>query len=137
MNTLFLCRGNTGRSVFAEALYNHLTQSDNVVSAGTKLSGPEQSLASRLPGTKNVIEAMKAEGIDVSNYTRKEVTKDMVRNADVIIDMAEQETVPDFVKKHPNRIIWDTDDPKGTDLENHIKTKDEIKERIIEFINRQ
>ena len=136
MKVLFLCRGNVGRSVFGEGLYNNLTKTKDAFSAGTKLSGPEETLKSLLPRTEFVIETMKEEGLDVSNHVRRSVTPEMVNSADIIIDMSEQETVPDFVKEHLNRIVWKIDDPKGTDIETHRRVKDEIKSKIIEkFLN--
>ena len=133
MKILFLCKGNTARSTFAEALYKKLIATDDVMSAGVKLSGQSQTLESRLPDTENVIEAMREEDVDVSGYVRKEVTQRMADNADMIIDMSPQEITPIFVKNHPNRIVWDVSDPKGEDFGFHIKVKEEIKRRLREM----
>lgn len=135
MKILFLCRGNTGRSTFAEGLYKKLASDTEVASAGTKLSGPPQTLKSRLPKTQYVIDVMAEEGVDVSDYSRKSVTLKMVNEADLVINMAEPETVPDFISDHPNLITWTIKDPKGTSLEEHRKIKDEIKNKIIDLIS--
>lgn len=130
MKILFLCRGNVGRSIFAEHLYNKMTGTKNAISAGTKPSRPEQSLESALPKSQFVIECLKQEGVYDNQTIRRRVTPEMAGEANLIIDMAEPETIPDFVKDHPNRIVWTVDDPKGTDLKTHLKVKDEIKEKI-------
>ena len=132
MKILFLCRGNVGRSVFAEHLYNKLTKSNDAISAGSKLSGPEEPLKILLPRIQSVFDAMGAEGLDASSHLRKSVTPEMVNGADVLVDMAEPETVPDFVKKHPNRIVWEIVDPKGTDYETHVRIMNQIKDKIVE-----
>ena len=75
---------------------------------------------------------MAEEGIDVSEHRRKLVTKEMIDEADVVICMAEPNTVPDFVKEHLGFIEWQIDDPKGTDFETHRKIKNQIKAGIIE-----
>ena len=110
-----------------------MTNTKDAYSAGTQLSGKEQSLSDLLPKTQPVIDAMKEEDIDVGTHTRKSVTEDIVNKADIIIDMAEPETVQSFVKEHPHRIIWSIDDPKGTSLQEHIRIKNEIKGKIQSF----
>ena len=48
-----------------------------IISCGTKLSGPEQPLQELGPIVDNLIEAMKEEGIDVSNNVRNQLTPEM------------------------------------------------------------
>ncbi|MEA1929325.1 MAG: low molecular weight phosphatase family protein [Patescibacteria group bacterium] len=132
MKILFLCKGNVGRSVCGEYLYNTLTGTQDAHSAGTLLTGPEQSLVSLLPKTQFAINTMGEEGADVRGHIRRLVTQEMVNEADIIIDMAQPETVPDFVKAHPDRRVWVIDDPKDTSMETHIRVRDEIKEKIKE-----
>lgn len=134
MKILFLCRGNTGRSTFAEGLYKKLSGNTDVMSAGTKLSGPPETLEERLPKTQHVIDVMAEERIDVSHYLRKSVTPQMVNDADLVINMAEPETVPEFVRNHPDLVTWTIKDPKGTSLEEHREIKDEIKNKVISLI---
>ena len=131
MKALFLCRGNVGRSTFALYLYRKYISQTGAESAGTRLSGPSCPLT-ELPLAENVVTVMVEEGIDVSQHCRKLVTKDLLDEADVVVSMAEPETVPDFVKEHHGFIAWEIDDPKGTDLETHRRIKDEIKTKMLE-----
>jgi protein-tyrosine-phosphatase len=113
-------------------LYKKYISEDGVESGGTKPSGTGDTLEDLRPLTDNVLAVMAEEGIDVSEHKRKPVTKEMVAEAGMIVSMAEPETTPDFVKKHPNFVEWQVDDPKGTDLDTHRKAKDQIKEKIME-----
>jgi protein-tyrosine-phosphatase len=135
MKILFLCRGNVGRSTFAKYLFDKLSNGNKSESAGTKPSGVGDTL--KEIGADYVIRAMEQEGIDVSGHIRKEVTPEMVKNANIIISMAEPETVPEFVSSHPGFTKWTVDDPKGTDLETHIRIKEEIKSKVKDLMKNQ
>ena len=118
MKILFLCRGNVARSAMAHAIFSNLNQEHHVSSAGTKLSGPEQTLEELLPGTGIVIDAMKEIGIDVSRHTRREVTQKMADDADkIIMVIDERDPVPDYLLENPKVTRWDVLDPKGQTLE--------------------
>ena len=57
---LFLCRGNVGRSQMAEALFRkQFGDKYEVISAGTKLSGPEEPISNLTPAINEVLEVMK------------------------------------------------------------------------------
>lgn len=135
MKILFVCRGNVGRSQMAEALFSKLAPQHEVLSVGTKLSGPEQSLEELRPATDIVIDAMKEIGIDVSNYRRKEITKDMADSADKIVMVVdERDSVPDYLLNNPKVITWDVLDPKGQTLEFAINTRKQIEDLLNEFV---
>ncbi len=118
----------------AEALLNKLRiKNVTAFSAGTKLSGPMQTLK-ELPLAEPVIAVMREEGIDVSDFSRKEITPKMISSSDKIILIASGEIdsnqVSEDLRKNPKVIIWDVPDPKGTDINFHRKVKDMLKERI-------
>ncbi len=48
------------------------------------------------------------------------------------IVMAEKGTTPEYLLSHPKYMYWDVSDPKGTDLDQHRKTRDEIRQLIEE-----
>lgn len=70
MKILFVCLGNVARSQMAEAFYNKYTNSVAAKSAGVLDYTP----AKYVHPTREVIEVMKEEGIDVSNQFVKTVT---------------------------------------------------------------
>lgn len=132
MQTLFICKGNVGRSQMAEALFRKMT--DNkiaVISAGTKISGPEQPIGELMPHIQEVLDVMNEEGVDVSKYTRKQLTKEMVDGSDRVIAIIEDtEPLPDFLLNSPKLTRWNVPDPKGQDLEFTREVRDGIKIRI-------
>ena len=84
---LFVCTGNSCRSVMAEGLLRHFLKQKGrpgtqVISAGTHT----------IPGmgpTQETIESMRAEGIDVTSHLSQPLTPELVQRADVIFCMEE------------------------------------------------
>ncbi len=137
MKILFICKGNVGRSQFAEALFKKYAAVDHsVFSVGTTLSGPEEPL-SQIPSIENVIETMKEEGVDVSNNYRNQLNESMVNDADIVVLMADSfDPVPGYLLNNEKVIRWNVDNPKGMDLAGHKRVKNEIKTLIMErFVN--
>lgn len=141
MNILCLCRGNVGRSQITEAvLKNALLKRGitdiSVVSAGTKLSGDEQSLYELSPHTDVVIEVMKEIGLDISTAKRKQLTEEMVKNSDaVILTVDEADPVPEYVTENPKTIRWYVLDPKGKDADFTRAVRDQISALVEKFLD--
>lgn len=84
-SVLFICTGNSCRSVMAEWLLkkrlSQLGRSDIVVrSAGIRA-------ANDFPPTNETIEVMNEEGVDLSDFKSKALTKDMIKASDLILVM--------------------------------------------------
>ena len=82
---LFVCTGNSCRSIMAEGLmkkYLRALGKDKieVVSAGVGAVGG-------FPPTEETVETMKKEGVDVSGYRSKKITREMIKGADLILVM--------------------------------------------------
>ncbi len=114
---LFVCTGNTCRSIMAEGLLKKLLaekgiKNIKVISAGVSAL-PEVS------PTRETIEVLQKEGIDVSDYKTKVLTEEMLKTADIIFVM--QEYHKDVISK---RVPWvkerifvlDVADPIGRPL---------------------
>jgi len=124
---LFVCVQNSGRSQMAEAFFNKLAGGKvQALSAGTQPANEVNPV---------VVEAMKEVGIDISGNKPKALTMDMVEKAAKMITMgcgAEAEAVcpASFIETED----WALEDPKGKNLEEVRKIRDEIKERVNKLV---
>jgi len=125
----------------AKAIFNQLTNSRDADAAGTDVKEIGQTLEERKnAGTSRnffVIDVMREIGIDMSQATRNQLTKEMLVKYDHVISMAEKKHSPDWLLVAPNFIYWDIKDPRGQDFEITAKARDEIKAKVLELINQK
>jgi arsenate reductase len=122
---LFVCVENAGRSQIAEGFFRkYAPEGYEPVSAGTKPVSQINPLA---------IQVMKEIGIDVSNQKSKDLTEDMIRNSDKIINMGCMDKTFCPTLFIPKVIEWGIEDPKGKPIEKVREIRDEIERRIIEL----
>ena len=114
---IFICRGNMHRSPTAAALYNVLKKDDSFAESygtmvdvegrtGTKLSS-YQEFATLINYLKNHY------GADISNHVCTQVTPKLLEGANKIIVMAEEDYIPDWLRKY-NYEHWDIIDDFST-----------------------
>lgn len=134
MKVLFICKANVGRSQMAEAFFNNFTSEHLAVSAG--LSPPPEWEGQFLAKTKYVVTCMQELGIDLADKKLKKITREMVTQADKIIVLGERNNWPQFLKDSVDKVIyWDIFDPVNSDRKTHCLVRDQIKNKVIEFIN--
>ena len=137
MKVLFVCRGNVGRSQMAEVIFNSLSDvGHEALSAGTQVRENEgQRIGDRLSATY-VIDVLNEIGIDAKNNTRTQLTEDNLKAADVVVSMAETDTLPDFLVNHAETIYWDLADPFEQSLEFTRNTRNRITELVKDLLSR-
>ena len=83
-NILFVCTGNSCRSVMAEGIFRKLTlQRKNAFEAGSAGVGAFEGCGPTL----ETVHVMAAEGMDVSRHCGRRLTPELVRAADKILVM--------------------------------------------------
>ncbi|NHJ84084.1 MAG: arsenate reductase ArsC [Asgard group archaeon] len=124
----FICIGNSGRSQIAEGFAKHYGSEYLLAqSAGTK---PADKIST------NAILVMEEIGIDISNQFPKQIDLDYAQNCDLAIIMgcgAEKMCPVWLISKSEN---WDLEDPHGQNIEFYREIRDEIKNRVLDLIER-
>jgi protein-tyrosine-phosphatase len=129
MKVLFVCWGNSGRSQFAEAFFGKVAPHHSISSAGTNADERNKHFGTdHVP--EQVMQVMKEIGFDMSAHRRKQLTKKMADEADLIIAILDKKFLPDYILNSPKMRHWDILDPKGMPLEFHRVIRDQVKEAV-------
>jgi arsenate reductase len=124
---LFACTHNAGRSQMAAAFFNALADPSqaHAESAGTE------------PGDRihpEVLAAMQEVGIDLSAARPRLLTPKLAATADMLVTMGCGDACPVVPGLIP--VDWPLPDPKGRPLDEARPIRDEIRERVIEVLER-
>jgi len=122
---LFVCVENAGRSQMAEGFFRkYAPEGYEPASAGTKPVSRINPVA---------IQVMNEIGIDISKQESKDLSEDMMRNSDKIINMGcmDKNFCPTLFI--PKVIDWGIEDPKDKPIERVREIRDEIESRIKEL----
>lgn len=124
MNVLFVCVGNSGRSVMAERLFARAAAGrHDVRSAG---ADPHRETAEPV-----VVEALHEVGIDASDHRAHKLDDADIDWADVVIAACDG-ACPVVVGKHYEN--WGLPDPHERPLEDVRPIRDEVARRVDELI---
>jgi len=139
---LFVCTGNSCRSVMAKALLEKIMKEKNrgdveVLSAGIMMLGG-------MGATESTKEILKREGMDASGHISQRVTQDMIKKSDMILVMEQlhEKTILEITPEVKNKLFllkefakisdngFDIADPIGKPLQFYENTYAIIKEAI-------
>jgi protein-tyrosine-phosphatase len=115
---LFICKGNWLRSQMAAAIYNKYTASNSADSVGTytgALDEPEGQILADLFSTPDFFEIMEKNGMDIRNNSTKRLHPSMIDKFDVVVSMAEEPHIPDYLRDAKKVIWWDVKNPISVD----------------------
>jgi protein-tyrosine-phosphatase len=123
---LFVCLHNAGRSQMSAALFERAAGGRHrALSAGTQ-ANPEGRVH------PEVIEVMRELGIDLFDHRPQPLTRDLARQADIVVTMGCGDACPYIPGKR--YIDWELPDPKGRPVEEVRATRDDIARRVDELI---
>lgn len=122
---LFVCLGNSERSVIAEEIYNKYSKQKNGFSAGIKIK--------QKPESENMIKLMKTENINVSKKQKTRITQKYSKQFKQIYILCKKEKCYKYLQKSKKVIFWNVKDPFDKDYEFLLKTKEIIKKDLKKF----
>lgn len=144
---LFVCTGNTCRSVMAQGLFKNMLREKGIENVKVNSAG-----IAALPsyGIYGVLEkVLKEEGIEISNHKPTQITPQIVRDADLILVMERRhkEAILEMAQEVENRVFLlkefagekenlDIPDPIGQPEEVYRKRLEEIKEYLLKILEK-
>ena len=124
---LFVCVENAGRSQMAEAFFKkYAGDSFDVTSAGTTPSSQLNPI---------VVQVMNEVGIDLMQQSPKLLSNSMINDSAKTINMGcmDKESCPALFVK--DVLDWNIEDPKGKSIDEVREIRDEIKSKVLQFID--
>ncbi len=142
---LFVCNANVARSQMAQAFYNHFTKTQNADSAGVNaekyptdeiptVADFDAHLVAKNLDPLAVIDLMREKGIEVGASQRTQLTKDMLCDYDLVVNIANRNQTPDWLKGD-NVVWWKIEDPHAESRELAELACDEIEKRVKKLIS--
>jgi len=123
MNVLFVCIGNSGRSVMAERLFRRVAgERHQVRSAGVQAGRTAEPV---------VVEALGELGVDASDHVPRQLDQEAIDWADVVVTVCDDAACP--VTPGKRRIAVPFPDPYGRAIEEVRPIRDAIHARVREL----
>lgn len=121
MKVLFVCIGNSGRSVIAERLFRRAAGGRHEArSAGAAASGTAAE--------PTVVDALRELGVDASDHVPRQLDDEALAWADIAVTVCRDDVCP--ATPGVRRLHWGFDDPYGRPLEEVRAIRDGIRERV-------
>ena len=125
MNVLFVCVGNSGRSVMAERLFRRAVDGrHDAHSAGAAASGTTAEPV--------VVEALAELGIAASDHVPRQLDGEMLAWADIAVTVCRDDVCP--ATPGVRQIHWGFEDPWGRPIEEVRVIRDGILERVEQLV---
>ena len=135
---VFICKGNMHRSVVAMALFNILKKDDSfAVSCGTMVDAGGRTGRTEASYTSLLLfinELKNNYGIDVSNHICTQVVPEILEDADKIIMIAEDYSIPDWLREY-KYIKWELPDPENMTEEDVVEDVKRIKVKVEDLLS--
>lgn len=137
MKILFICKNNQFRSQMAAAIYNQITGTEDADSAGTYVGSvdvPEGAVIEKYFRTPDFFELMEENGMSIRGNRTKKLLPEMIESASIVVSMAEEPFIPDFLHDSEKVIWWEVENPlfATRDVSEKIYTK--IKNSVEQLI---
>ena len=125
---IFACVHNAGRSQMSAAFFNQFADPRHAIaiSAGTQPAEHVHPV---------VVEAMLEVGIDLRDAKPQKLTEELAREAEMLITMGCGDDCPYIPGLR--RDDWPLPDPKGQGIDSVRKTRDEIRARVLDLLERE
>lgn len=116
----------------AEAFFNKLSKCHEAISAGTNsiFSGMRIEEIS-----EKVCKCMLEKGIDISKKLSKQITKELVSSSDIVVWIAPEEKIPDYLEKG-KIILWNIEDAGGKAYEVVCQVRDDVRRLVEDLIQK-
>jgi arsenate reductase (thioredoxin) len=125
VNVLFVCIGNTGRSVMAERLFRRAAAGAHEArSAGAAASGPQAEPV--------VVEALREIGIDASDHVARQLDDEALAWSDLAVTVCRDDVCP--ATPGVRQVHWGFDDPWGRPLDEVRVIRDGIQDAVEQLV---
>jgi len=121
----------------AASLYNKITGTTEADSVGTYVGSenePEGVIIETRFRTADFFEFMEKEGMHIRTNRTKKLLPEMLKEADIVVSMAEEPFVPDFLLTNEKVVQWNVENPAFATREVTEKTYRQIKNLIEQLI---
>ncbi|OHB08498.1 MAG: hypothetical protein A2W64_03705 [Candidatus Zambryskibacteria bacterium RIFCSPLOWO2_02_39_10] len=122
----------------AAAMYNQITGTFDAHSAGTYVGStlePEGVEIQKYFQTPDFFELMEEKGIYIRNNRTKKLIPKMIEESSIVVSMAEEPFIPDFLSNNKKVILWEVKNPPLATRDVSEKTYNQIKGLMEKLLN--